>query len=128
MKYVGLIEIDEQNRDEIYLKNEHSFLCKKKSGKESLMDKKALYNWAVLLNSPWSQDLFGFDISLNCEDSFTEIKESEPKWKCEYFSIGYDGITAYCIGYGNTEIEALTDCKNLLETIQKQYNPEGIQI
>ena len=84
-----------------------------------------LENWAVWLNSPWSQDHEKYIIELNCKDAYTPMDKNEPKWKCEYFIVGYDGISAAVFGYGNTETEALAECKKHFQMLQNKYNPKG---
>lgn len=84
-----------------------------------------LETWAVLINSPWSQMHEGYEICCNCKDAYTKMDEKEPVWKCTYSIIGYDGLTAEVIGYGNTEDKALCECKQLFTFLQKQYNKDG---
>lgn len=91
----------------------------------ALMSEKQMKQWALLLNSPWSQTCFSYEIELNCENSYTEIDEDDPKWRCIYSTVGYAGIEASCIGYGDTEEEALKNCKMFLERLQKEYNADG---
>lgn len=87
-------------------------------------DSDDLNNWAVVINSPWSQKHLSYKIELNCESAYEEMDENEPKWRCIYSITGYDMIEAEVIGYGNTEEEALKDCKELFEYIQKTFNPD----
>lgn len=89
---------------------------------------KPIEDLAVLINSPWSQDTESYSIKVNCKDGYTEMNSEDPTWKCEYKVIGYDGITATIFGYGNTEVEALTNCKNLFKILQENYNEENILI
>lgn len=83
---------------------------------------------ATFINSPWSQDDESYLIKVNCKDAYTEMNPEDPKWKCEYTIIGYDGITTIIFGYGNTEEEALADCKRLFKLLQKNYNKENVSI
>ena len=84
-----------------------------------------LEEWAIWINSPWSQAHEGYVIKVNCKNAYTQMDENEPIWKCEYSIIGYDGIEASVFGYGNTEYKALEDCKNHFQMLQDKYNPEG---
>jgi Sec7-like guanine-nucleotide exchange factor len=83
-----------------------------------------LEEWAVTINSPWSQVHETYEIKLNCKNAYTEMDENEPIWKCEYYVTGYDGISASVFGYGYTEVEALKDCKIHFRMLQNKYNPE----
>lgn len=79
-----------------------------------------LKEWAVTLNSPWTDDCVCYQIT-----RYTPKSESEPLlWKCEYSVVGYDGITATVIGYGYTESFALGGCLKLFSHLQEKYNPE----
>lgn len=84
-----------------------------------------LEEFAVCLNSPWGQSQEKYTIKYNCKDSYTEKDESEPDWKCEYKVIGYELITSEIYGYGNTPQEALENCINLFERLQKEFNKEN---
>lgn len=79
--------------------------------------------WSVWLNSPWSQAHEKYIISCNCKDAYTEMDKEEPIWKCEYSVVGYDGISTTILGYGNTEIAALEECKMHFQILQELYNP-----
>lgn len=83
-----------------------------------------LEEWAVTINSPWSQADEKYEITVNCKNAYTPMDESEPIWRCKYYTIGYECISAYVFGYGNTEVEALEDCKNHFNMLQNKYNPE----
>lgn len=54
------------------------------------------------------------------------MDENEPIWKCKYYVIGYDGIFASVFGYGDTEVEALKDCKTHFKMLQDKYNPDDV--
>lgn len=86
--------------------------------------KRDLYELAVWINSPWSQDTMKYGIKINCKDGYTEIEKGVPVWKCKYTITGYEGVSATIIGYGDTEEDALKDCKDLFSKLQKEYNPE----
>lgn len=88
------------------------------------LSKEDLEEWAVCVNSPWSQTHETYEIKLNCKDAYTEMDENEPAWKCEYYVTGYSGISASVFGYGYTEVEALKDCKLHFRMLQNKYNPE----
>lgn len=80
---------------------------------------------AIWINSPWSQAHERYEISVNCKDAYTQMDESSPTWKCEYAIVGYDMNEALIYGYGNTEEEALSDCKKLFKWLQDEYNKEN---
>jgi len=84
--------------------------------------KKEVEEWAILLNSPWSQVHEKYEIKCNCKDAYTQMDENDPVWKCVYSIIGYDGISASVIGYGNTEVVALESCKEHFQMLQEKYN------
>lgn len=75
------------------------------------LTKDDLEEWAIWTNSPWSQAHEKYEIKCNCKDAYTQMDENDPVWKCVYSIIGYDGISASVIGYGNTEVVALESCK-----------------
>ena len=92
------------------------------------LTKDDLEEWAVWINSPWSQAHERYELSFNCKDAYTQMNETDPKWKCEYHTIGYGGISASVYGYGNTEIEAFENCKKHFQMLQVKYNPENESI
>ena len=69
---------------------------------DEVLSEENLKYWSEWINSPWSQDHEKYEIRLNCKDAYTPMDESKPRWVCEYYIIGYDGITASVFGYGNT--------------------------
>jgi len=89
------------------------------------LTKEDMEEWAVWINSPWSQVHEKYEIQCNCKDAYTQMDENEPVWKCEYSIVGYDGISASVIGYGNTEFEALENCKDHFKMLQEKYNTEN---
>lgn len=84
--------------------------------------------WAILLNSPWSQKDEHYTVEVNCKDAYTEIEEGAPIWRCLYEVVGYEMIYSSCIGYGNTPAEALADCQKLFDYLQENYNKEDESI
>lgn len=86
---------------------------------------KQLKDLALLINSPWSQVDESYTIKANCKDAYTAMNSEDPKWKCEYEVVGYECITAVIVGYGNTEEEALADCKRLFKFLQGNYNKDN---
>lgn len=124
---IGKIEFGKHQKD-ITEQEGNEFVYTDEENNQFKMQTKDMEDWALLLNSPWSQNLFGYEIELNCKDSYTEMRQEDPQWRCRYYTIGYDGITASCIGYGNTEEEALKNCKTLFEALQKEYNKNGESI
>lgn len=86
------------------------------------LTKEDMEEWSVWINSPWSQAHEKYEIKCNCKDAYTQMNENDPVWKCEYSIVGYDGISASVIGYGNTEIESLENCKEHFQMLQKIYN------
>lgn len=87
-----------------------------------------LIQWAVWINSPWSQAHKSYEIRCNGKDTYTQMDENEPAWECEYSIVGYDGISASVFGYGNTEVEALESCKSHFQMLQDKYNTESKSI
>ena len=120
-RFVGIFHFLDSDLQKYYSSDNISFYDE--SGK--LLTDKDLEDWAVWVNSPWSMVHEGYEIKLNCKDAYSGIVDGEPDWKCEYSFIGYDGIEASTIGYGDTPEQALESCKNLFDYLQKTYNPEG---
>lgn len=116
----GWLYVNKENEFDYYTDDFETFY---KDNDEELSNED-LNEWAVCANSPWSQAHETYEIKVNCKDAYTEMDENEPIWKCEYYVIGYDGISASVFGYGYTEIEALEDCKNHFQMLQDKYNPE----
>lgn len=93
------------------------------------LTKEDLEEWAVWINSPWSQAHEKYIIKCNCKDAYTKIEEeNELLWQCEYYVVGYDEITVSIYGYGNTAEESLKKCKELFTMLQDKYNPENRSI
>ena len=120
----GKVVIDANHQFEYSSENGTDF----KDSKGTELTKEDLEEWALILNSPWSQTNETYTIEVNCKDSYTKMEEGTPIWRCIYKVVGYEYITATCIGYGNTEEEALMECKNLFKYLQKQYNPNNESI
>lgn len=80
--------------------------------------------YAIWLNNPWSQAHEHWVIENNCKDAYTQMDESEPAFRCYYESVGYENITTAIYGYGNTPEEALQNCKDNFDSIQRQFNPD----
>lgn len=87
--------------------------------------KEDMYRITLGSNSPWSQTDFTWEVSTNTKDSYTEKDPSTPDYKCIYTVVGYDAITTEIYGYGQSPQEALQDCINLFDRLQKEYNPNG---
>lgn len=84
-----------------------------------------LERFAVCSNSPWSQVNEKYRIRYNCVDGYTGKDKSEPDWECTYEVVGYDMITSIIYGYGDTPQEALENCVNLFNKLQKEYNKDN---
>lgn len=89
----------------------------------NILTKEQMQEWALWLNSPWSFAHFYYEVHYNCKDAYTR-PDDDAKWRCVLNVIGYDGITAILMAYGDTDIEALSRCKKMFEYLQKTYNPE----
>lgn len=116
----GGFDVDEENN--VFTTDEFETFY---NDKDEIPEDDVLNTWAVFLSSPWSEDLKAFCITINCKDNSYEVPEGAPMWRCEYGVTGYDGIYASVFGYGDTEEEALTECKKNLKNIQEKYNKEG---
>ena len=116
----GWLWLNKENEFNYYTDDFETFY---KDNDEELSEKD-LEEWAVCVNSPWSQAHGTYEITLNCKDAYTKMDENEPTWKCEYYVTGYDGISASVFGYGYIEVEALKDCKLHFRMLQNKYNPE----
>ena len=95
---------------------------------DEVLNNEDLEQWAVWINSPWSQAHESYERRCNCKDAYTQMDENEPIWKCEYSIVGYDGISASVFGYGNTEAEALESCMKHFQMLQDKYNTENESI
>lgn len=94
--------------------------------KKEKTDKGILEDWAVFINSPWSQKNLGYKTELNCKDAYTKIDVPKEKiWRTIYSIVGYDGLICQVIGYGETEVDSLIQCTKLFDYIQKIYNPDN---
>lgn len=110
---------------EFFTENNKIFITDKNKT-ESLREasKEDLEDYAVCLNSPWSINDENYHVKFNVEDGYHEPLE-EALYKCGYKVVGYDRITSYIIGYGNTPNEVLLNCQKVFQDIQSKYNPEG---
>lgn len=84
-----------------------------------------LSEWAICLNSPWSQTEMEYKTELNCESAYTKMKETEPKWRTIYTVRSYDFFISEIYGYGNTPQELLENCISNFTHFQEKYNPEN---
>jgi hypothetical protein len=84
-----------------------------------------LERFAVCSNSPWSYADETYTIKYNCKDSYSGINENEPNWKCEYQVVGYEMITSIIYGFGDTQQEALQNCMNIFDRLQKEFNKDN---
>lgn len=96
-----------------------------KDNNNKVLTNEDLNDWAVWINSPWSQNNEKYTIKCNCEDSYTKMEKDKPIWRCEYLIIGFEAITSSVIGYGFSEEEALKNCKDLFKYLQKNYNKKN---
>lgn len=120
MKYVGVFDLL-GHVYEFYTENNEIFYHDE-SG-EKVADIEQLKDWALIINSPWSQANEQYVLKVNCKDGYSEIPDGTPLWKCAYSIVGYDGMMAVVMGYGNNPKEALLDCQSFFEFLQKTYNP-----
>ncbi|MBR3250614.1 MAG: hypothetical protein IKF80_02795 [Erysipelotrichaceae bacterium] len=44
---------------------------------------------------------------------------------CEKKVVGYESISASCIGYGKTKADALEDCEHRIWMLQSEFNPKN---
>lgn len=84
-----------------------------------------LNEWAICLNSPWSQTEMEYKTELNCESAYTKMKETEPKWRTIYTVRSYDFFISEIYGYGDTPQESLENCISNFTHFQEKYNPEN---
>lgn len=47
------------------------------------------------------------------------------KYMCEKKVVGYESISASCIGYGKTKADALEDCEHRIWMLQSEFNPKN---
>ena len=82
------------------------------------MRKEDLEYFISTLESPLNWNSARFVIKLNREIPMR--KTPAPKWKC-YYKVNGDGFESGLYGFGNTEEEALANCKKRLEYMFKLY-------
>lgn len=80
--------------------------------------------WFFCLDNPWSQAHESWEIKCNCQDAYTEINPNKPKMYCEYKNTGMEGIIVSFRAYGDTTVEAVTKCEELLKILKKKYIKE----
>ena len=118
-KYIaGTFCFNPELRPDIYYTDDFETFYSRTNQELSTED---LEEWAIWLNSPWSQICESYKITYNCDNAYTQVDCNNP-WKCEYTVVGYDMITASIFGYGDTEAAALQDCKNRFNALQDKYN------
>lgn len=106
-----------------YYTNDFNSFCDEDGNK---LSDDVLNEWAVCLNSPWSQTEMSYRTELNCKDAYTEMnKKIEPVWRTTYRVTGYDLIVSMICGYGNTPQESLENCILNFKKLQEKYNPDG---
>ena len=126
MRYVGSIEIEVGKPQKIYINNEDDEITFVRENGEAF-DKEELEGWAVLLNSPWSYINDKFTIQANIGKDFQLVK-GEPEYICTREVVGYDGMTATCVGYGRLPDNALAECILLWDSIQIRFNPQKLAV
>lgn len=108
---------------EIYSSDNKTFI--RRNGTN--IDEETLKEWALWLNSPWSFKDESFKIDYNT-DGFKPLPPGGPNFVCTRTVVGFEFTSAECIGYGNTEEEALKNCKELNKFVQETYNKENNSI
>ena len=126
MRYVGSIEIEIGKPQKIYINNEDDEITFVRENGEAF-DKEELEGWAMLLNSPWSYINDKFTIQANIGKDFQLVK-GEPEYICTREVVGYDGMTATCVGYGRLPDNALAECILLWDSIQIRFNPNKFAV
>lgn len=92
------------------------------NAKDRELSTEDLKEWALCLNSPWSQIHKSYTITCNCDSAYIHADFNKPLWRCEYTVMVYNEMTVSIFGYGDTETEALRNCKNLFKMLQNKYN------
>ena len=126
MRYVGSIEIEIGKPQKIYINNEDDEITFVRENGEAF-EREELEGWAVLLNSPWSYINDKFTIQANVGKDFQLVK-GEPEYICTREVIGYDAMTATCVGYGRLPGHALSECISLWNSIQIRFNPQKLAV
>lgn len=125
MRKVGEFDLGLFDSKERYIYSDDNKTFYSDENGTNLLENKELENWVVILNSPWGQTDESYVIKANCENNYTKIPETEPKWRCVYTVIGYEEVWSNILAYGNTEEEALKACKDLFKYLQETYNKEN---
>ena len=73
-----------------------------------------LNEWAVCLNSPWSNGSVSYVVSRECGT-----------WKASYCVNAMNGISAEIYGYADSPERAIMVCREFFAEIQIKYNPEN---
>ena len=116
--YIGSVEMYD-SFTEIYTSDMETFTDK--DGREILQE--CLFEWALWLNSPWSDSCVQYVVEMNTNNTGMLI-DGEPAWRCKYSSVGYDACTGIIYGYGRTADEAKENCNKNLAVVQAKFNPE----
>lgn len=125
MRKVGTFDLGLFDSTEIHIYSDDNKTFYSDEKGTILLENEVLENWSVISNSPWGQTDDSYVIKANCINNYTKIPETEPKWRCVYTVIGYEEVWSNIFGYGNTEEEALKDCKDLFKYLQENYNKEN---
>lgn len=91
---------------------------------ETPMSTTELQSYAAWLEDPWSWIHEHYVIKPNKESAYEDMPKGTPEWKCCYFVIGYEYAETGIFGFGNTEEEALADCKKHYKYIIETYGEQ----
>ena len=80
--------------------------------------------YASMLQDPWSGVHEFYIIRPNQESAYKDMPDNVPLFKCLYNVIGYEYMETGIYGFGNTEEEALANCKKHYELIVKTYGKQ----
>lgn len=120
MIFVGKLTCEEEEDIKFYTEDYKNFYTDEKKKQKATADE--LDNLAVFMNNPWTNAHKEYRFKMNCKNKYGDMIPGAPAWKCVYFVEPDDEIKAYIYGYGETEEEALKNCKDFYNLLQKDYN------
>ena len=90
------------------------------------VEEKTLTSWACSLNPSKHASLQKIKYFITSPNEKGVL--CDEKWCCLYRSEWAHGTVAIIMGYGNTEIDALQNCKGNLALVQARFNPNDISL
>ena len=120
LEYAGSVEIG-KNKARIFTGDWENFFADMAGlGKMPVSEVRC---WALYHNSPCTDENVGYHLRLiHKEDA------CPPRWRCTFYTRGYDCVYASIAGYGESPEEAMRNTKSRLRLLQQRFNPENRKI